>query len=131
MEHIVLAGPIQFSPADIALILAALAASYVALTAPGWLVLATAAGRRVPADAPPGQRWSARVAGALGGLALSGVVYTITWALLDHVMDEIILPVGTVAAWVGCFVLARALRRPGPAAPARRETGSAPEGWGR
>lgn len=127
----VLAGPVQFSPADIALILAVLAAGYVALTAPGWLVLAVAAGRWVPADAPPGRRWSARVAGALGGLALSGVVYAFTWALLDRVADEIMLPVGTVAAWACCFGLARALRRPGPAGTARRGTGSAPEGWGR
>jgi len=60
IRQMVLAGPVQFSPADIALILAALA-----------------------------------------------------------------------AAWACCFGVARARRRPGPAGPARRGAGSAPEGWGR
>ena len=125
MQQTVLAGAIEFSPAEIALILAALAALFVVVTAPGWLVLAMAAGRRVRS----GRRWPARVAGAVAGLVLSGIVTSLTGVVLAPVADEVILPVAVVASWVACLVLARWLARSRDVRPGSA-TG-APQGWGR
>lgn len=60
MQPTVLAGPIQFSPADIALILTVLAAAALLVTSPGWLLLAIVFGRRPGPAVEGGNRQSRR-----------------------------------------------------------------------
>jgi hypothetical protein len=52
MEPTVLAGPVEFSPAEIALILAVMAGIFVAVMAPGWALVAFAAQRRRKTQRP-------------------------------------------------------------------------------
>lgn len=135
MDATVLAGPIEFSPADIALILAVLAAAAVAVTSPGWVVLAYVMGRRVPATAAANRRRWATVGGAALGIAVSFGAASLAQALVDGGVLA-----GVLAAWVACWGLAALLHRP-PSAPASApatDPGPAPaarpgstEGWGR
>ena len=134
MDATVLAGPLEFSPADIALILAVLAAAAVIVTSPGWVVLAYVMGRRVPATAPASRRRWARVGGGLLGMAVSfGAVSLVVAVDVGGVLA------GVLAAWVACWGLAVLLHRPASAAPAPptdRGPALAPrpdstEGWGR
>lgn len=132
MDATVLAGPLEFSPADIALILAVLAAAAVIVTSPGWVVLAYVMGRRVPATAPASRRRWARVGGGLLGMAVSfGAVSLVVAVDVGGVLA------GVLAAWVACWGLAALLHRP-PSAPAQTHPAPAPEthqdsteGWGR
>lgn len=134
MDATVLAGPIEFSPADIALILAVLAAAAVVVSSPGWVVLAYVMGRRLPATAAASRRRWARVGGAVLGIALSFGAASLALALID---DGVLA--GVLAAWAACWGLAALLHRPRPApAAAAPDPGPAPasrpdstEGWGR
>ncbi|HEX7187327.1 MAG TPA: hypothetical protein VF423_03815 [Actinomycetes bacterium] len=130
MEPTVLAGPIQFSPAEIALILAVITASALVLAAPGWVALAFVVGRRAPAGSSARRRAAAWAGGALLGIAVSGGVGAVVAALLDG-SDHSVLGM-VAAAWVSCWALALALHRlrpPAPAAPGHASSTGA--GWGR
>jgi hypothetical protein len=143
MEPTVLAGPIEFSPAEIAAIIAVLAGLFVVLTAPGWALVAYAAHRRRAARGP-GRTWPATVGGAVGGLLLSAGVAALVGALVQSVGGIGFLFV-VLAAWAACAVLAWALMRAKPprATPGHRppppgawrapegDSGSSREGWGR
>jgi hypothetical protein len=119
MEPTVVSGPVEFSPADIAAIIAVLAALFIAVTAPGWLVLAIVAGQR-PATTP-GRRWAMRVGGGLAGLAICAAAA----ALLAAVGAEGFY-LGIVGGWAVCWLLAARMRRRAP-----RTAPAPPEGWGR
>ena len=132
MDATVLAGPLEFSPADIALILAVLAAAALIVTSPGWVVLAVVMGRRVPATAPASRRRWARVGGGLLGMAVSFGASSLAVAV-----DVGGVLAGVLAAWVACWGLAALLHRP-PSVPAQTHPAPAPEthqdsteGWGR
>lgn len=122
MQPTVLAGPIQFSPADIALILAVLAAAALLVTAPGWLLLAVVFGRRPGPAATPGRRRAARVGGAFLGIVICGVVSSLVLAVLDGVDGAALVAV--LASWGACWAVAAGLRKSESTAPRQ-------EGWGR
>lgn len=122
MQPTVLAGPIQFSPADIALILAVLAAAALLVTAPGWLLLAIVFGRRPGPAATPGRRRAARLGGALLGIVICGVVSSLVLAVLDGVDGAALVAV--LASWGACWAVAAGLRKSESTAPRQ-------EGWGR
>ena len=143
MEPTVLAGPIQFSPAEIAMIVSVLALLFVAVTAPGWVALAVASGRRSRAH---GRRpWGARAAGAMAGLAISVVVTASTVAVFEQHSAAAL--VGIVDPWAICAALAALLvrhrtpQRQNPAglppaldavdAPTGHDGTSSRQGWGR
>jgi hypothetical protein len=117
MEPTVLAGAIEFSPAEIAAIIAVLAALFLAVTAPGWLVLAYAAGRR-PAPSP--RSWARTVGGGLLGIGICCA----TASMLGAVAHEGVY-LGIVAGWAACWFLAALLSRRATS-PATTE----PQGWG-
>ncbi len=132
MEPTVLAGPIQFSPAEIALILAVITASALVLAAPGWVALAFVVGRRAPAGSSGGRRAAAWAGGALLGIAVSGGVGAVMAALLDG-SDHSVLGM-VAAAWVSCWALALALalrRAEAARAGTYEECASTGAGWGR
>jgi hypothetical protein len=135
MEPTVLAGPIEFSPAEIALIIAVLAAIFLVVTAPGWAAVAWAARRRRTARGP-GPAWPAALGGAVGGLLLCCT----TVALLGAILRDLGAPGGLLtvpAAWCACWAVAYGLFPHRPSAPG----GTTPttyqlsdrteEGWGR
>lgn len=124
MEPTVLAGPVEFSPAEIALILAVLALAALVLSAPGWAVLGYVMGRRPGPHAPAGRRWAARVGGALLGMAVSAAVLILLVGLLDRFSFAV--PVALVGAWTACWAMAYVLRPRSAPEPPR-----AAEGWGR
>ena len=124
MEPTVLAGAIEFSPAEIALILAVLAALFLALTSPGWLVVGYAFGRRSRSRS----RWPARIGGAALGIALSAAVSAVVGALLDGF--EYVALAAVIASWCTCWGLALLLRR-GTVSPAGGARPPVQEGWGR
>jgi hypothetical protein len=117
MEPTVLAGAIEFTPAEIAAIIAVLIGLFLLVTAPGWLVLAHAAGRR---PAPATRSWPRTVGGAALGIGICSAAA----ALFSEVGDQVFL-VGIVAGWVACWGLAARLRR------RPRVDATATEGWGR
>jgi hypothetical protein len=134
MEPTVLAGPVEFSPAEIALIVAVLAAIFVAVTAPGWAILGFAAHRRRKAQRP-GPAWGAAVVGGISGLVVCFGVASLLGALTGS-LGMLGAVVGVVASWVACWAIAYAITP--------RSTRSAPdtsspsypasptsEGWGR
>lgn len=131
MDATVLAGPLEFSPADVALILAVLTAAALIVTSPGWVVMGVVMGRRVPATAPASRRRWARVGGGLLGMAVSFGASTLAVALVDNGVL-----VGVLAAWAACWGLAVLVHRssaptgPAPALPPAPGQDST-EGWGR
>jgi hypothetical protein len=128
MGDTVLAGPIEFSPAEIAAIVAVLAALFVVVTAPGWGALAYACVRRRRARGA-GAVWPAAVGGSLGGLAVSFGVSSLAVAALPAA--DVVIPV--LLAWCACWAVSAALicteprRGPGGGGEPTRTT----EGWGR
>lgn len=126
MEPTVLAGAIEFSPAEIALILAVLAAAALVVTAPGWLVLGVVTGRWAGPNAPAGRRWATGIGGAVLGIALSAGVTATFGAAFERFSFAV--PLGVLASWAACWALAAALRRtaapPGALAPARTVPGT-------
>lgn len=136
MEPTVLAGPIQFSPAEIALALTVIALAALVVSAPGWLPVAYATGRRPGPQATGATRWWARIGGALVGMGVFAVTARAVGAVLDRLDFAAVLAVG--GGWAACWALAALLWRPqsrratapppGPPAPPR--DASTP-GWGR
>jgi hypothetical protein len=118
----VLAGPVEFSAADIAFLFLVLLLSALALTAPGWVVLAEASRRRARASGSErGTGFWACLGGAFLGMAISAAVSAaVAAALVDagHV-----LPAMVVTSWAACWGLALALW------PFSRQRTR--EGWGR
>ena len=134
MEPTVLAGPIEFSPAEIAFIVAVLAAMFIAVTAPGWVLLGFAAHRRRKAQRP-GPAWGSALVGAVGGLVVCVGVASLMGSLLSSA-GFLGAVFGVVAAWAACWAIAYAIMPrstvPGsdvgsPASP----TMPTSEGWGR
>lgn len=128
MQSTVLAGPVQFSPVDIAAILAILVLSFLVVTAPGWAVLATACAKRAAR-----RTWLAGLGGAVLGVAISAATWSVGAALAQSLPSSLEVPVGVVLAWLACWGVAyllRPSRRPedGSEPPA---AGSASQGWGR
>lgn len=126
MQTTVLAGAVEFSPAEIALMVAVLAAAFVLVTAPGWVVLAIVAGRRT-GPARPGRQWAARVGGAFAGLGLS----VLAGSLVSQA-GELSPVLAVLGAWCACWLLAAALgtgARRSTSTSTGTSTGTA--GWGR
>jgi protein-S-isoprenylcysteine O-methyltransferase Ste14 len=127
MEPNVLAGPVEFSPAEIALMIAVLVAIFVAVTAPGWAVLGFAAHRRRKAQRP-GPAWGAAVVGGISGLVVCFGVASLLGALSDS-LGMLGVVVAVVASWVACWAIAYAITpRSTVSAP---DTSPASGGWGR
>jgi hypothetical protein len=130
MEPTVLAGPIEFSPAEIAAILAVLAGLFVVLTSPGWGLVAYAFHRRRAARGP-GSTWPAAVGGALVGLAVSAGAAALIGGLARSVGGGGFVLV-VLAAWAACGALSLLLLATQTRAA---QTGSDPrpgsQGWGR
>jgi len=141
MEPTVLAGAIEFSPAEIALIVAALIAAFIVVTAPGWVVLSIVMGRLPAPGATPGKRWWARIGGALAGCAISAAAVSLVGPVIGF---SLILSVPI--AWAACWALAALLHRrtpvpvppPLPSPPGRPGLVPPPapptttgQGWGR
>jgi len=109
MEPTVLAGAIEFSPAEIALIIAVLIAACIVVTAPGWVVLSIVMGRLPAPGATPGKRWWARIGGAMAGCAISAVAVSLVGSVIGF---SLILSVPI--AWAACWALAALLHRRTP-----------------
>lgn len=125
MGDTVLAGPVEFSPADIALILAVLAGLFVAVMTPGWAVLGWAFARRRQARGP-GRSWPHAVAGFATGLGVCGAVSAAVGGTTSSGSAAGVVAV--LLSWGACWLLAWLVRRRTPAAdrqPAQTE------GWGR
>ena len=136
MEPTVLAGPVEFSPAEIALMIAVLVAISVAVTAPGWAVLGFAAHRRRKAQRP-GPAWGAAVIGGISGLVVCFGVGSLL-GTLTHSLGMLGVVVGVVASWVACWgiayaIIPRSSSRSADAGPSSSTSPSRPssEGWGR
>jgi hypothetical protein len=127
MEPTVLAGPIEFSPAEIAAIIAVLAGLFVVLTSPGWGLVAYAAHRRRAARGP-GRTWPAALGGALAGLAVCAGAAALVGGLVQSLGGVGFLFV-VLAAWMAGGLLALVLMPTG--GDRRTAPGSEGEGWGR
>ena len=141
MEPTVLAGPVEFSPAEIALIVAVLAAMFVAVMAPGWAVLAL---RRPPPPQGPAAR--PRLGRRPCSARIGGLVVCVGVAVADRVRcctsvgHRSAASSASLAAWAACWAIAyahqrrrstfRGRRRASPASPARPAQPTS-EGWGR
>lgn len=106
MEPTVLAGAIEFSPAEIALIVAVVIAACIVVTSPGWVVLSIVMGRLPGPGATSGKRWWARIGGALAGGAISAAVVS----LVESVIGFSLL-LSVPLAWTSCWALAALLHR--------------------
>ena len=126
-----LAGAIEFSPLDIAMIIAVLAGAFVIVTSPGWVALAVTLAKRSRAN---GSRpWVGAVAGAGTGLVVSAVVAAVVGWLLG-VTGSVGMLVAVALAWLTCWALAAGVsRRPAVPQPTVRPDDSswAGGGWGR
>jgi len=127
MGDTVLAGPVEFSPAEIAAIVAVLIGLFVVVTAPGWAVLGIAAARRRRTRRDV-RVWPAAVGGCLGGIVVSGMVCAAVGGLWDGGGSSVAV-VAVLLSWATCWALA-AMVRPGPA-PRDDTPAHVPEGWGR
>ena len=128
MGDTVLAGPVEFSPAEIAAIVAFLIGIFVVVTAPGWAALGYACVRRRRARGAT-RSWPAALGGCCAGLVLSAGVCAAVGGVLDDAGSAVIV-VGVCASWVACWVLASVLTRPATVAEPE-SAGTPPEGWGR
>lgn len=132
MGDTVLAGPVEFSPAEIAAIVAFLIGIFVVVTAPGWASLGFACVRRRRARGA-GPVWPAALGGSLGGLALSFGICSVLVGLLPG--PGVVIAV--LLSWCACWGLSVALTRDlprrttTPATATTSEVPSPPEGWGR
>jgi hypothetical protein len=133
MEPTVLAGPVEFTPAEIAFFLAVLAGIFVVVMSPGWALVAFAAHRRRKAQRP-GRAAGAALLGAAGGLVLCCAVSALVGGLLGDSLGSTAAIIAVLASWASCGAIAlrlspRAEPDPRPAedsAPARTDGG-----WGR
>jgi small-conductance mechanosensitive channel len=133
MEPTVLAGPVEFSPADIALILAVLAGIFVVVMSPGWALVAFAAHRRRKAQRP-GSAAGAALLGAAGGLVLCCAVSALVGGLLRDSLGSATGFLAVLASWAACGAVALRLSSRAEPDPRRADGSvSAPldGGWGR
>ncbi len=135
-----LAGPVEFSPAEIAALVAILIGMFVVVTAPGWAALGYACVRRRRGRGA-GPVWPAALGGSLGGLAVSFGVCSVLVGLLPG--PGVVIAV--LLSWCACWGLAAVLTRDLPprattktststtttTPAATPEAASPPEGWGR
>lgn len=128
MPSTVLAGAIEFSPFDIALILAVLALFFVAVTAPGWVALAASMGARSRRGGP---RVAASVGGALLGMVVSGLAWALGIALVGQFASYAGVLLSAPLGWAGCWGVAVQLRRRRPVDDGNGTTTATGEGWGR
>jgi small-conductance mechanosensitive channel len=132
MEPTVLAGPVEFSPAEIAFFLAVLAGIFVVVMSPGWALVAFAAHRRRKAQRP-GSAAGAALLGAAGGLVLCCAVSALVGGLLGDSLGSTAAIIAVLASWASCGAVA--LRLSSRAEPDPRQADgsvSAPDGgWGR
>jgi hypothetical protein len=133
MEPTVLAGPVEFSPADIALILAVLAGIFVAVMSPGWALVAFAAHRRRKAQGP-GPASGAALLGAAGGLVVCCAVSALVGALLRDSLGSATGFLAVLAAWATCGAVALWLAQrsePDPRQAEHSVSARTDGGWGR
>jgi hypothetical protein len=132
MEPTVLAGPVEFSPAEIAFILAVLAGIFVVVMSPGMALVAFAAHRRRKAQRP-GSAVGAALLGAAGGLVICCAVSALVGAVLGDSLGSTAMILAVLASWASCGAVA--LRLSSRAEPDPRPADgsvSAPDGgWGR
>ena len=132
MEPTVLAGPVEFTPAEIAFFLAVLAGIFVVVMSPGIALVAFAAHRRRKAQRP-GSAAGAALLGAAGGLVLCCAVSALVGGLLGDSLGSTAAIIAVLASWAGCGAVA--LRLSSRAEPDPRPADgsvSAPDGgWGR
>ncbi len=133
MEPTVLAGPVEFTPAEIAFFLAVLAGIFVVVMSPGWAVVAFAAHRRRKAQRP-GSAVGAALLGAAGGLVVCCGVAALMGGLLADSLGSTTGIVAVLASWATCGAVALRLTpraEPDPR-PAERPVPEHTEGgWGR
>src|SRR6478735_6186544 len=101
MEPRVLAGAVEFSPAEIAMILAVLAGIFVVVMSPGWAVVAFAAHRRRTAQRP-GPAPGAALLGAAGGLVVCCAVSALVGALLADGPGSTAGILAVLVSWAAC-----------------------------
>lgn len=124
MEPTLLAGPVEFSPAEIATILAILAGIFVAVMAPGWALVAFAAHRRRKAQRP-GPAPGAALLGAAGGLVVCCAVSALVGGVLGDSLGTMAGILAVLASWAACGAVALRLS---PREPVHRPVDG---GWGR
>ena len=133
MEPTVLAGPVEFSPAEIAFFLAVLAGIFVVVMSPGWAVVAFAAHRRRRAQRP-GSAVGAALLGAAGGLVVCCGVSALMGGLLADSLGSTTGIVAVLASWAACGAVALRLtpRAEPDSRPAERPVPENTDGgWGR
>ena len=122
MEPTVLAGPVEFTPAEIAFFLAVLAGIFVAVMAPGWAVRGLrrppppeGAAARASRRAPP--CWARRAA-----WSVCCAVSALVGALLGDSLGSTAALLAVLASWAACGAVA--LRLSSRAEPDPRTSGS-------
>ena len=125
MEPTLLAGPVEFSPAEIATILAILAGIFVAVMSPGWALLAFAAHRRRKAQRP-GPAAGAALLGAVAGLVVCCAVSALVGGVLGDSLGSTAAILAVLASWATCGAIALRL-----SPRAERDPGPVDGGWGR
>ena len=133
MEPTVLAGPVEFTPAEIAFFLAVLAGIFVVVMSPGMALVAFAARRRRKAQRP-GSAAGAALLGAAGGLVLCCAVSALVGGLLGDSLGSTAMILAVLASWATCGAVALRLTPSAEADPGKAGgSGSAtPDGgWGR
>jgi hypothetical protein len=126
MEPTVLAGPVEFSSGEIAMILAVLAGIFVVVMSPGWALVAFAAHRRRQAQRP-GPAPGAAVLGAAGGLVVCCAVSALVGVLLRGSLGSATGFLAVLASWATCGAVAWWLGLH----PERSVPQSTDGGWGR
>ena len=133
MEPTVLAGPVEFSSAEIAMILAVLAGIFVVVMSPGWALVAFAAHRRRTAQRP-GPAPGAALLGAGGGLVVCCAMSALVGALLGDSLGSTAGILAVLASWATCGAVALRLtpRAEPDHRPAERPVSERTDGgWGR
>ena len=133
MEPTVLAGPVEFSPAEIAFFLAVLAGIFVVVMSPGMALVGFAAHRRRKAQRP-GSAVGAALLGAAGGLVICCAVSALVGGLLGDSLGSTAMILAVLASWGSCGAVALRLSSSAEADPGQAGgSGSArPDGgWGR
>ena len=132
MEPTVLAGPVEFTPAEIAFFLAVLAGIFVVVMSPGMALVAFAAHRRRKAQRP-GPAAGAALLGAAGGLVLCCAVSALVGGLLGDSLGSTAMILAVLASWATCGAVALRLSsraEPDPR-PADGSVSALDGGWGR
>ena len=133
MEPTVLAGPVEFTPAEIAFFLAVLAGIFVVVMSPGLALVAFAAHRRRKAQRP-GSAFGAALLGAAGGLVLCCAVSALVGGLLGDSLGSTAAIIAVLASWGACGAVALRLSaraEPDPRQGERPAPAHTDGGWGR